>query len=120
MYNLQAIMMVESADGTHALLGRSRGHRPGMLTCLSGFIDQAESIGERSPPAESNRELLLPPCDSAQPPVSQKVLSKVTARQRCCPQQPRAMPLASLRPLQAPANPAAAACVTLHAVTAAH
>ncbi len=43
-------MMVESADGTHALLGRSRGHRPGMLTCLSGFIDQAESIGERLAP----------------------------------------------------------------------
>ena len=42
-------MMVESADGAHALLGRSRGHRPGMLTCLSGFIDQAESIGGRSP-----------------------------------------------------------------------
>lgn len=43
---LQAIMMVESADGRHALLGRSRGHRPGMLTCLSGFIDQSESIGK--------------------------------------------------------------------------
>jgi hypothetical protein len=42
-------MMVESADGTHALLGRSRGHRPGMLTCLSGFIDQAESIGGLAP-----------------------------------------------------------------------
>ena len=38
-------MMVESADGTQALLGRSHGHRPGMLTCLSGFIDQSESIG---------------------------------------------------------------------------
>ena len=47
----QAIMMVESPDGSHALLGRSRGHRPGMLTCLSGFVDQAESIG--APPLSS-------------------------------------------------------------------
>lgn len=43
---MQVIMMVESADGQRALLGRSRGHRPGMLTCLAGFVDQCESVGE--------------------------------------------------------------------------
>ena len=41
----QVIMMVESGDGKRALLGRSRGHRPGMLTCLAGFVDQCESVG---------------------------------------------------------------------------
>ncbi len=33
-------MLVESPDGSAALLGRSKKMRPGMLTCLSGFIDQ--------------------------------------------------------------------------------
>ena len=33
-------MMVESVDGSHALLGRSKRMRPGMMTCLSGFIEQ--------------------------------------------------------------------------------
>ena len=41
----QVIMMVESGDGKRALLGRSRGHLPGMLTCLAGFVDQCESVG---------------------------------------------------------------------------
>lgn len=47
-------MMVESADGKRALLGRSRGHRPGMLTCLAGFVDQCESVGvPPAPPIET-------------------------------------------------------------------
>eukprot|EP00887_Chlorella_sp_A99_P005196 scaffold1.g5196.t1 len=40
------IMLVESPDGSRALLGRSTKHRPGMLTALAGFIDQGESIEE--------------------------------------------------------------------------
>jgi len=40
------IMLVESPDGRRALLGRSRKFTPGMYTCLSGFIDQCESIEE--------------------------------------------------------------------------
>ncbi len=39
----QAIMMVESVDGSRALLGRSKRMRPGMMTCLSGFIEQVFS-----------------------------------------------------------------------------
>ena len=35
------IMLVESPDGQSALLGRSKAMRPGMLTALSGFVDQA-------------------------------------------------------------------------------
>lgn len=34
-------MLVESPDGQAALLGRSKAMRPGMLTALSGFVDQA-------------------------------------------------------------------------------
>ena len=33
-------MLVESPDGGAALLGRSKKMRAGMLTCLSGFVDQ--------------------------------------------------------------------------------
>ncbi|KIZ06626.1 hypothetical protein MNEG_1328 [Monoraphidium neglectum] len=40
------IMLVESPDGTRALLGRSAKSTPGMYTCLSGFIDQCEGIEE--------------------------------------------------------------------------
>mmetsp|Transcript_15187 Transcript_15187/g.44738 ORF Transcript_15187/g.44738 Transcript_15187/m.44738 type:complete len:192 (-) Transcript_15187:1123-1698(-) len=40
------IMLVESPDGHRALLGRSKRNTPGMYTCLSGFIDQCESIEE--------------------------------------------------------------------------
>ncbi|KAL6756727.1 NUDIX hydrolase domain-like protein [Haematococcus lacustris] len=40
------IMLVESPDGQRALLGRSAKFTPGMYTCLSGFIDQCESIEE--------------------------------------------------------------------------
>lgn len=40
-------MMVESADGKRALVGRSKAIRLGtMLTCLSGFIEQGEAIEE--------------------------------------------------------------------------
>ncbi len=43
----QAIMLVESEDGQSALLGRSKTIRTkGILTCLSGFIEQGESIEE--------------------------------------------------------------------------
>ncbi|KAL4859665.1 Peroxisomal NADH pyrophosphatase NUDT12 [Chlorella vulgaris] len=40
------IMLVESPDGGSALLGRSKKMRGGMLTCLSGFVDQGEGIEE--------------------------------------------------------------------------
>ncbi|KAI7840059.1 hypothetical protein COHA_006190 [Chlorella ohadii] len=40
------IMLVESPDGQAALLGRSKAMRPGMLTALSGFVDQGEAIEE--------------------------------------------------------------------------
>ena len=41
-------MLIESVDGEHALLGRPRSlkRRGGILTCLSGFIEQGESIEE--------------------------------------------------------------------------
>jgi hypothetical protein len=44
----QAIMLVESVDGQSALLGRPRSlkRRGPVLTCLSGFIEQGESIEE--------------------------------------------------------------------------
>lgn len=44
----QAIMLVESPDGQSALLGRPRSlrRRGPVLTCLSGFIEQGESIEE--------------------------------------------------------------------------
>jgi hypothetical protein len=44
----QAIMLVESPDGESALLGRPRSlaRRGPVLTCLSGFIEQGESIEE--------------------------------------------------------------------------
>ena len=44
---VQAIMLVESEDGQSALLGRAKSIRSkGILTCLSGFIEQGESIEE--------------------------------------------------------------------------
>ena len=43
---VQVIMLVESPDGRRALLGRNKKFMPGMYTCLSGFIDQCESIEE--------------------------------------------------------------------------
>ena len=43
---MQAIMLVESVDGSRALLGRSKRMRPGMLTCLSGFIEQVCLVRE--------------------------------------------------------------------------
>lgn len=44
----QAIVMVESVDGERALLGASKAVRGlgNVLTCLSGFIEQCESIEE--------------------------------------------------------------------------
>lgn len=49
-------MLVESPDGRSALLGRSRAMRAGMLTCLSGFVDQVGGwlrghgrVGQRVP-----------------------------------------------------------------------
>ena len=44
---LQAIMLVESADGSKVLLGRAKTIRHNsMLTCLSGFVEQVETIEE--------------------------------------------------------------------------
>ena len=43
----QAIMLVESIDGSMVLLGRAKTIRhASMLTCLSGFIEQVETIEE--------------------------------------------------------------------------
>ncbi len=39
-------MLVVSADGQRALLGRAKNLRKGMYTCLSGFIEMGESIEE--------------------------------------------------------------------------
>ena len=39
----QAIMMIEDETGTMALLGRPKKLRTGVLTCLSGFIEQASN-----------------------------------------------------------------------------
>lgn len=45
--HVQAIMLVESADGSKVLLGRSKTIRHNkMLTCLSGFVEQVETIEE--------------------------------------------------------------------------
>lgn len=45
--NLQAIMLVESVDGSKVLLGRAKTIRhASMLTCLSGFVEQVETIEE--------------------------------------------------------------------------
>ena len=44
---MQAIMLVESADGQQVLLGRAKTIRiNSMLTCLSGFVEQVETIEE--------------------------------------------------------------------------
>eukprot|EP00967_Tisochrysis_lutea_P000831 scaffold1092_cov19-Tisochrysis_lutea.AAC.4 len=45
-FTTQVIMLVESVDGTKALLGRSHRSPAGMYTTLSGFLDQCESIEE--------------------------------------------------------------------------
>lgn len=49
-------MLVESVDGEHALLGRPRSlrRRGPVLTCLSGFIEQGESIEEAVSPSSWN------------------------------------------------------------------
>ena len=47
--DMQAIMMVESRSGTHALLGRPKKLRTGVLTCLSGFIEQVFVCTSYSP-----------------------------------------------------------------------
>ena len=40
-------MLVESADGSKVLLGRAKTIRHNsMLTCLSGFVEQVETIEE--------------------------------------------------------------------------
>jgi len=40
------IMLVVHPSGQRVLLGRSKKNAPGMYTCLSGFIDQGESIAD--------------------------------------------------------------------------
>ncbi len=49
-------MLVESVDGKHALLGRPRSlrRRGPVLTCLSGFIEQGESIEEAVRPSRAS------------------------------------------------------------------
>ena len=37
-------MMVEDSTGQKALLGRPKKLRTGVLTCLSGFIEQVDSL----------------------------------------------------------------------------
>lgn len=49
---LQVIMLVESPDGSLALLGRGKRYTPNMYTCLSGFIDQCESVEEVGNPQQ--------------------------------------------------------------------
>ena len=46
-------MLIESVDGKQALLGRPRSlkRRGPVLTCLSGFIEQGESIEEAVRPS---------------------------------------------------------------------
>jgi len=41
-----AIGLILSSDGQRCLLGRSHKYPPGMYTCLSGFVDQCESVEE--------------------------------------------------------------------------
>mmetsp|Transcript_94026 Transcript_94026/g.166515 ORF Transcript_94026/g.166515 Transcript_94026/m.166515 type:complete len:363 (-) Transcript_94026:60-1148(-) len=41
-----AIGLIVSPDGTRCFLGRSHKYPPGMYTCLSGFVDQCESVEE--------------------------------------------------------------------------
>ncbi len=48
-------MMVEDESGTMALLGRPKKLRTGVLTCLSGFIEQV-----CPPPPRASLPLLLP------------------------------------------------------------
>jgi NADH pyrophosphatase NudC (nudix superfamily) len=49
------IMLVESPDGRKALLGRSKKIPMNMQTCLSGFMDQAESIEEVCSPCACSK-----------------------------------------------------------------
>lgn len=39
-----AIVLVESADGSRCLLGRQQRYPKGMFTCISGFVEHAESV----------------------------------------------------------------------------
>ena len=39
-----AIVLVASADGTRCLLGRQARYPAGMYTCVSGFVEHAESV----------------------------------------------------------------------------
>lgn len=40
------IAVVESPCGAYALVGRGAGMPPGVMTCLAGFVEQAESVEE--------------------------------------------------------------------------
>lgn len=48
-------MMVEDPSGNKALLGRPKKLRPGVLTCLSGFIEQV-SIQDPNQSSQSGSE----------------------------------------------------------------
>ena len=56
-------MLVESVDGEHALLGRPRSlrRRGPVLTCLSGFIEQGESIEEAVIPPDLRLGIAIAP-----------------------------------------------------------
>ena len=50
-----AIVIVESADGERCLLGRQSNYPEGMYTCVSGFVEHAESV-ERAAAREVEEE----------------------------------------------------------------
>lgn len=55
-------MLVESPDGQSAVLGRSKAMRPGMLTALSGFVDQARAGRQQRQGAVTSRAARCPGC----------------------------------------------------------
>lgn len=57
------IMLVESPDGSRALLGRSKKVPADMLTCLAGFVDQvrAAAAARRREASRANERAALPP-----------------------------------------------------------
>ena len=69
-------MMVESEDGSRALLGRSKRMRPGMMTCLSGFIEQVCSGCLASEHGSTAACIPLTPCT---PLISTRLPSRCPA-----------------------------------------
>jgi NAD+ diphosphatase len=84
-----AIALVESPDGSAVLLGCGRASPPGMLTCLSGFVEQGESVEEaaaREVFEEAGVRLAAPPRLAASQPWplgrsgAHEIMLGVTAR----------------------------------------